>query len=120
MRLYLDDDSASILLARLLHQAGHDVQQPADVAISGEDDSVHLAHAVREDRVLLSHNYRDFENLHDLVMAVGGRYPGILVVRKDNDPRRDLHERGIVRAIAKMLSAGVPVADQYTVLNHWR
>jgi hypothetical protein len=28
MRLYLDDDSASLLLARLLRQAGHDVQVP--------------------------------------------------------------------------------------------
>ena len=112
MRLYLDDDSVSALLVRLLTHAGHDVQQPTDVGISGVDDAIHLAHAVRQDRVLLTHNYRDFENVHDLIQAVGGRHPGILVVRKDNDPRRDLHERGIVRAIAKLLAAGVPIADQ--------
>jgi hypothetical protein len=120
MRLYLDDDSVSALLVRLLAQAGHDVQQPADVGMSGLDDPIHLTHAVRQDRVLLSHNYRDFENLHDLIKAVGGRHPGIFVVRKDNNPRRDLHERGIVRAIAKLIAAGVPIADQYTILNHWR
>ncbi len=120
MRLYLDDDSASALLTHLLSQAGHDVQGPADAGIAGEDDSVHLAHAARQDRVLLSHNYHDFENLHDLVVAVTGRHPGILVVWKDNDPRRDLTWRGIVRAIGKLLAAGVGIANQYTVLNHWR
>jgi hypothetical protein len=58
MRLYLDDDSASALLARLLRQAGHDVQLPVEVGMSGEDDPVHLAHAIREGRVCLSHNHR--------------------------------------------------------------
>jgi len=120
MRLYLDDDSASVLLAHLLHQAGHDVQRPVDAGIAGEDDAVHLAHAARQDRVFLTHNYHDFENLHDLVVAVGGRHRGILVIRKDNDPRRDLTIRGIVRAIGKLLSAGVGIANEYIVLNHWR
>ena len=41
MRVYLDDDSAALLLARLLRQAGHDVELPADVGLSGEDDAVH-------------------------------------------------------------------------------
>jgi predicted nuclease of predicted toxin-antitoxin system len=120
MRLYLDDDSASLLLIRLLRQAGHDAQRPSEAGSSGEDDPVHLAHAARQDRVLLSHNYHDFENLHDLVVAVNGRHPGVLVVRKDNDPRRDLTERGIVRAIGKLLAAGVAIANEYIVLNHWR
>jgi hypothetical protein len=26
----------------------------------------------------------------------------------------------IVRAIGKLVAAGVPIADEYTVLNHWR
>jgi hypothetical protein len=35
MRLYLDDDSASLLLARLLRQTGHDVCVPSDVGMAG-------------------------------------------------------------------------------------
>jgi hypothetical protein len=120
MTLYLDDDSASVLLGRFLVKAGHDVQHPLDAGIAGEDDSVHLAYAARQKRVLLSHNYHDFENLHDLVLAVSGCHPGILVIRKDNDPRRDLTERGIVRAIGNLVSAGVGIANQYIVLNQWR
>jgi hypothetical protein len=120
MRLYLDDDIASGLLGQLLRRAGHDVQRPVDVGMVGEDDSVHLAHAARDSRAVMSRNHRDFENLHDLVEAVGGHHPGILVVRKDNDPKRDLTDPGIVRAIAKLLAAGVPIADQFIILNHWR
>jgi hypothetical protein len=70
MRIYLDDDSAAQLLARLLRQAGHEVQIPADVGLLGEDDAVHLTHAVKDDRVLLTGNHRDFLNLHNLVMQV--------------------------------------------------
>jgi predicted nuclease of predicted toxin-antitoxin system len=114
MRLYLDDDSADILLVALLRQAGHDVQIPADVGMSGEYDSVHLTQAVREDRILLSRNHNDFENLHDLIMQVHGHYPGTFIVRCDNDPTHDLKPAGIVRAIRNLLAAGVLIAD------HWR
>jgi hypothetical protein len=51
MRLCLDDDSAAAHLVRLLRQAGHDVQVPADAGLSGEDDAVHLTYAVKGDRV---------------------------------------------------------------------
>lgn len=68
MRLYLDDDLASALLSRLLTQAGHDVELPAVVNMSGEDDTVHATHAIRENRTLLSGNHDDFEKLHYLVI----------------------------------------------------
>jgi predicted nuclease of predicted toxin-antitoxin system len=120
MKLYLDDDSASQLLAKLLRNAGHDVQIPSDAAVAGKDDAVHLTHAIQQDRVCLTRNHGDFENLHNLVMAARGSHPGVLVVRQDNDPTRDLSPRGIVRAIQNLLAAGVPVVDRFYVLNHWR
>lgn len=120
MRLYLDDDSAEALLVSLLRQAGHDVQVPADVSMVGEFDSVHLTQAVREDRVLLSRNHDDFENLHDLIMQVQGHYPGVFIVRRDNDPGRDLKPAGIVRANRNLLAASVSIRDQFHILNHWR
>ena len=42
MRLYLDDDSAGVLLTQFLRQAGHDVQRPIEVGLAGRDDAVHL------------------------------------------------------------------------------
>ena len=120
MRIYLDDDIASPLLARLLHGAGHDVLVPFDARMSGEDDPVHLTFAVHEKRILISFNHDDFKNLHELIMEVGGHYPGILIVRKDNDPQRDLKPPGIVRAIRNLLAAAVPIADSFNILNHRR
>jgi hypothetical protein len=81
---------------------------------------VHLTHAVLDDRVLLTHNHDDFDELHNLVRVVGGHHPGVLVVCRDNNPKRDLDQKGIVRAIGKLVAAGVSIADQFTILNHWR
>ena len=120
MRLYLDDDSADALLLALLRQAGHDVQIPADAGMAGKQDSVHLTHAASEDRVLLSRNYEDFKYLHDLIIQVQGHYPGVFIVRRDNDPTRDLKPAGIVRAIRNLLASGTPISDHLHILNHWR
>jgi hypothetical protein len=37
----------------------------------------------------------DFRNLHNLIMKVIGHYPGMLFVRQDNEPSRDLSARGL-------------------------
>jgi predicted nuclease of predicted toxin-antitoxin system len=120
MNLYLDDDSAKALLATLLRKAGHQATVPISVGLSGVDDPEHLLHAVQQSHVLLTRNHDDYRVLHLLVHATGGRHPGILVVRRDNDPTRDMKDRDIVRAIANLEAAGVPVENELHVLNHWR
>jgi hypothetical protein len=50
MKLYLDDDTASPLLTKLLRKAGHDVMIPSDIGMSGKPDPAHLKCAVREKR----------------------------------------------------------------------
>jgi hypothetical protein len=120
MKLYLDDDIVAKLLVRLLIQSGHDVEVPAAAGLSGSDDPVHLTHAIEKGRVLLSGNHDDFRLLQNLLMMAGGHHPGILIVRKDNDPRRDLSARGIVNCIQKLAAAGALVTDQFVILNHWR
>ena len=120
MRLYLDDGIVDRLLVRLLRQAGHDVALPADLGIAGKGDPVHLRHAIRHQRVPLSQNYDDFRLLHELLMEGHGHHPGILMVRKESNPNRNMKRHDIVRASGKLSAAGVPVADEYIVLNHWR
>ena len=119
MRLYLDDDIVDGLLVKLLRKAGHDVQVPSDIGRYGADDPVHLTHAVTADRVFLPHNHKDFKQLHDLVITATGHHSGILIVRKDND-RRDLKPPGIVRALARLIASGTPIANQYIILNNYR
>ena len=120
MKLYLDDDLARPLLAQWLRNAGHDVVLPIDIGLSGEDDSVHFARAIEENRVLLTRNYRDFENLHNLVRKAQGHHPGILLVRRDYDPSRNLSPRDIVRAIRNLAAFGLALPDQCHILNHLR
>jgi predicted nuclease of predicted toxin-antitoxin system len=120
MKLYLDDDTASALLVKLLRKAGHDVQVPSDVGLTGAPDPVHLTRAVADDRVCVTKNHDDFWILHNLIKQVGGHHPGIFVIRQDNDPSCDLTSKGIVSAIRKLEASGVPIKDEFIVLNHWR
>jgi hypothetical protein len=90
------------------------------VGLVGAQDPVHLTRAIADGRVFLTKNYDDFWLLHTLLMQAKGDHPGILVIRQDNDPSRDLTEKGIVTAIRKLEAAGVPIANEYVVLNHWR
>jgi hypothetical protein len=46
--------------------------------------------------------------------------PMPLIVRRDNDPSRDMKPAGIVRSIRNFEAAGMPVPDQMYILNHWR
>jgi predicted nuclease of predicted toxin-antitoxin system len=120
MRIYLDEDLASRPLTQLLRKAGHDIQDPSTAGLLGADDAVHLTYAIRNDCVCMSRIYRDFENLHNLVIAALGHHPGILVIRRDNDPKRNLTHPRIVQAIANILASGVSLADQCQPLNPWR
>jgi len=120
MKLYLDDDIASPLLAQTLRRAGHDVRTPADAGLPGASDSVHFRRAVLEGRTLLSRNYDDFEELHLLILDAGGGHPGVLVVRRDDPKRRNMKPHDIVRALGKLEAAGAPIADEYDELNHWQ
>jgi hypothetical protein len=120
MRLYIDDDSVDPLLLRQLRQDGHNVQIPSDVGLIGHTDQVHLAHAIRQGRSILTRNYRDFETLHDLVvLAAHGHHAGILVVRFDSDPRKNMSAEDIARAVANLERATATVADSYFELNQW-
>jgi hypothetical protein len=84
------------------------------------NDPVHLAYAIGADRLCLTRNYGDFQELHHLLMVAKGHHPGILPVRRDNDPRRNLSPHDIARALRELGAAGVPLVDCCYVLNHWQ
>jgi hypothetical protein len=119
MRLYLTTTASITASFRLLRRDGHDVQIPACAGLLGSSDQVHLAHAIRERRALLSRNYRDFEALHELIIfAARGHHEGILLVRFDQNPRNNMSAGDIARAVRNLESAGVAIADSYFELNH--
>ncbi len=120
MRLYLDEDTVGVVLIQLLRNDGHDVETPADVGLMGEADPVQLTYAIKEERVFLTRNYGDFEELHNLIRVARGHHAGILVIRRDNNPKRNMMPRDIARALRNLQAAGVPIVDQYIVLNGWQ
>ena len=83
MNLYLDDDSAKASLVGVLRRVGHQVAIPSDAGLTGVSDPRHFMHAVQQNLVLLTRNHDDFEDLHLLVQATGGKHPGLLIVRLD-------------------------------------
>jgi hypothetical protein len=121
MRLYLDDDSVDPTLIRLLRRDGHDVQTPADVGRVGATDQVHLAHSIRDRRAVLTRNYSDFDDLHDLViLAANGHHTDILVVRYDDNPRNNMSASDVARAVRNLENSGAPIIDAHHALNHWQ
>src|SRR5438477_5565301 len=99
MRLYLDEDSFDVVLMQSLKAAGHDVVAPQEFGVRGATDPIQMTKAIIESRVFLTRNHDDFVELNELIVASGGHHPGILVVRSDNDPTRDMTPRGVVLAI---------------------
>jgi hypothetical protein len=88
--------------------------------LTGESDTLQLTHAVRDERVCITQNARDFENLHNLILLCGGSHPGIFTVRLDNDRRRDMKPGQIVTAIENVTSVVSSVRDHVICLNEWR
>jgi predicted nuclease of predicted toxin-antitoxin system len=120
MILYLDDNTTEDKLVALLRRDGHTVVLPVDVGLSKVSDPRHMTHAIRNGYVLVTRNHKDFKELHDLVRSSAGTHPGVLVVRLDNDFPRDMKAAHIASAIGKVERAGVPVANEIIILNHWR
>lgn len=120
MNLYLDDDTVDRRLVSMLRKAGHSIVVPSAVDLSGASDARHFIYAIQRSLVLLSRNHDDFLDLHEVVQAAGGGHAGILIVRSDNDPTRDMTLRHIVTALARLESSPVPIENQVFVLNHWR
>src|SRR5436305_252522 len=116
MNLYLDENSAKASLENLLRQAGHQVTTPTVLGLAGASDPRHLASCAGNLHVLLTRDHDDFLDLHDLVQATRGNHAGILVVRFDNDPARDMKDRDILRALANLEAAQVPIENEFHIL----
>ncbi|MGH2371777.1 MAG: DUF5615 family PIN-like protein [Chloroflexota bacterium] len=114
--LYLDDSAASRLLAHLSRAAGHHVVIPADVGLDRARDADHFAYDRQHGLALVTKNPADFKRL----AAAAPNHGGLLLVYRDNDRTRDMTDADIVQAIANLLAAGLPIAGQVHVLNHWR
>jgi hypothetical protein len=120
LNIYLDDSADSDERIQLLTNARHTVVSPRDVGTSRANDPVHLEYAVTHGCVLLTFDVDDFKALHRDWQAQGRAHSGIFVVYFENDRRRDMKSHDIIRAIDNLLASGLPIANEFHVLNQWR
>ena len=120
MKLYLDEDIGSRHFAQALGKAGHDVVLPSDTGQLGKSDILQYTYAVETDRVFVTGNHRDFQDLHDLILLCGGSHPGVLTIRKDNDRRRDMRTAQIVAAMNNLCGMMQSIQNHLVCLNDWR
>jgi predicted nuclease of predicted toxin-antitoxin system len=120
MRFLIDENMSSAQLASRLRAQGHDPILAGDAGLLSAADPRVLIWAINRGLPVLTRDSEDFEALHDLIIAAGGHHPGMLIVRFDADPRHNMSHRQIGVAISKLESSGVPISDQFHVLNHWR
>ncbi len=120
MRLLIDENMSNSRLASRLKTEGHDPVLAGDVGLLSVADARVLIWAIFNALSVLTRDYEDFEDLHDLILASGGHDPALLVVRFDNDPGHNLTDWGIAHAITKLESSEIRILDQIHVLNLWR
>ena len=111
----MDEDSQDKHLVRLLRRAGHDVITVNEVGLTGQPDPVVLDYARQTKRLLFTFNCDDFEALHN----TNPNHPGILVVYHNYNFSKDMSFKAIVRAIANIERANIPLANQFISLNQW-
>jgi predicted nuclease of predicted toxin-antitoxin system len=115
LRLLIDEDSLAKVLVKILRVADHDVITVNELGLSGQPDPVVLNYARQNNRILLTHNCRDFEALHQ----ENPRHPGILAIYENRDYSKDLSRGEVVKAIANLEAANIPLSNQFISLNHW-
>lgn len=118
--IYLDDDLDKNLLIALLRREGWMVVSPRAIGTSGFSDEEHLTYCSHRGYPILTRNARDFRQLHEVWQTQGRQHAGILAVYAERDLSKNMSDHDIVRAIKKLLASGIPIANQFIVLNHWR
>ena len=85
------------------------------IGLTGCTDDVVLDYAIQENRILLTHNCDDFEELHQ----ANPSHSGILAVYRNANRFKNMDFKAIINAIANLETANVPLANQFISLNHW-
>ena len=79
--LYLDED-VSVILGAILCARGFNALTVRDAKQLGQTDTEQLKKATNGNRVLLTHNRVDFEQLHSEYMKTGKTHAGIVIARR--------------------------------------
>ena len=115
LRLLVDEDTQYRALVQTLHASGHDVLTVNEADLMSQADGIVLDFAIRDNRILLTRNCKDFQALH----KVNPLHPGILGIYHDRKYSKNMSLSEIVKAISNLEVANVPLANQFISLNQW-
>ena len=113
--MLLDEDSQAKYLVNLLQAAGHDVATVNTLDLMNHPDSVVLDAARENERVLLTRNCDDFQQLHQ----ANPEHSGILAVYQDSEASKNMSYQAIGSAIDNLETAEYELNNQFVVLNQW-
>ncbi len=113
--MLLDEDSQARYLINLLQAAGHDVVTVKEIGLMNRPDSVVLDFARQSERVLLTRNCNDFQELHQ----INPEHSGVLAIYQDSEMGKNMNYQGIVQAIENLEAADYVLKKEFIVLNHW-
>lgn len=99
----------------MLRTEGHDVVTVNEAGLRGQSDSVVLAHAAVNQRVVLTFNCRDFLELHQAANV----HCGIIGIYQGSELRKNLTFSQIVTGLTNLTASGWNLAEQFVVLNAW-
>jgi len=120
LRLLVDECLLNRLLVDALTAAGHDVQTVSQVNLISRPDDAVFAHAIAENRIVITSNCGDFIDLSDARIAAQEHHPGVLLVFLYNNPNKDMSVPEIIKAIANFEETGAPIEDTYVSLAQYR
>lgn len=120
LRLLVDECLLNSLLVEALSEAGHDVQTVSQVELISKPDEVIFAHAIADNRVVITANCLDFIDLATARLAAGAHHPGILLVFQYNNPNKDMTIVEIVEAISNFEATEALITDTCISLVKYR
>lgn len=116
LNLLLDEDSQDKILISLIKLADHNVTTIGEAGLNGTADDAVLAFARQQGRILITHNGKDFRELH----KINPFHPGLSAIHQDGNPKNRMGYSDIVQAINNIDKAEIPIINQFIDLNHWR
>lgn len=115
LSLLLDEDSQAKYLVNLLRAAGYNVVTVNEVGITGFPDDKVLDYARQYNRIVVTRNCDDFQELHQ----VNPIHPGIFAIYRDAEPTKNMSYQAIVKSIGNLEVGDLTLANQFIILNQW-
>lgn len=115
LRLFLDEDTQDTLFIKLLRDYNFNVSTVNEVNLSGQKDSIIFKFSKENNRILLTHNCKDFKQLHQEHLI----HPGILGIYKNKDLTKNMGFRQIIQAINRARNSLGCFDNQFISVNEW-